>query len=263
MGAPSVRLIPTYSEKKSKAIRLRKLGRSYREIAQAFQVSKATAYAWTRKVKLSISAHNRIQRKKEESLKKGLIAYNKTHNKARSQKAARVREKHKNKALKEIRKLSLRDLKLIGIALYWAEGNKKNRNTFSFSNSDPSMIKVVMRFLREVVKIPDERVTAKMHLYPQIKPQKALSYWSRVTNLPKTRFAKPFFQISKASKRKRNYATLPYGTLHLQVYSTEVIWRVRGWIEGVIKKLMRVSYNGHYATLPRLRRGFDSLHPLR
>ena len=26
---------------------------------------------------------------------------------------------------------------------------------------------------------------------------------------------------------------------------------------------MRVSYNGHYATLPRLRRRFDSAHPLK
>ncbi len=237
MGAPSVRLIPTYLKKKKKAIKLRKKGWSYRELAQTFQVSKATVYAWTRKTKLSKSAQNRIQRKIKEALKKGLIAYNKTHSKIRSQEAEKIREEYKRKALKEIKTLSPKDLKLIGATFYWAEGFKKSRNTFRFSNSDPLAIKIMMRFLIEICKIPKEKVVVKMHLYPQIDPKKATLYWSKVTGLSKTQFAKPQFQISKASKRKRNPNTLPYGTLHLDVYSTKLTWRVKGWIQGITEKI--------------------------
>ena len=236
MGAPSVRLFPFYLRKKKRAVKLRKLGRSYREIAQTLRISKATAYIWTRKVKLSRSARNRIQRKTEESLKRGLIAYNKIHGKIRSEEAAKIRGKYKIRAFKEIKCLSLKNLKLIGIALYWAEGDKKNRNMFRFTNSDPFIIKIMMKFLKEIAEIPEEKIIARMHIYPQINPQAALLYWSKIANLPKTRFVKPFFQISRASKHKRKHNALPYGTLHLEVYNTELTWKMKGWIEGVSQK---------------------------
>lgn len=236
---PSVRLSTIYSSKKEKALRLRAKGWSYKEIAQTLTVSKSTAYYWTRRVKLSKTAQARIEKKIKESLKKGLIAYNKVYSKIRSQEAAKIREGYKEKASRDIKNLSKKDLKLIGAALYWAEGDNKNRNNFSFSNSNPFIIKTIMEFLRKVCKIPDEKIKAKMHLYPQINPRKAILFWSKITNLPKTQFTKPQFQISKASKRKRNPNTLPYGTLHLEVYNTKFLWTVRGWAEGIIKNLMR------------------------
>jgi len=237
MGAPSVRLIPAYKRTKQRAIKLRGEGWSYKEIADKFKISKGTAYLWTHKVKLSKSARQRIQRKIKKAIAKGLIAYNKLYSQVRSREAAKIREEYKDKASREIKGLSLKDLKLIGAALYWAEGDKKNRNMFRFSNSDPFMIKIMMRFLKEVAKIPEEKITARMHLYPQINPKVALSYWSKITNLPKSRFSKPFFQISKASKRKRAPNTLLYGTLHLEVYNTELTWKARGWIKGIVQKI--------------------------
>ncbi len=237
MGAPSVQLIPTYRKNKQQAIKLRQKGWSYKEIADKFEISKGTAYLWTRKVKLSKSAQQRIERKIKRGIAKGLIAYNKLYGPIRSQEANKLREKYKNKSCREIKNLSPKDLKLIGAALYWAEGDKKNRNMFRFSNSDSSMIKIMMKFLEETAKIPKEKITARMHLYPQINPKTALSYWSKITNLPKKRFSKPFFQISKASKHKRSSNTLPYGTLHLEVYNTELTWKTRGWIQGIIQKI--------------------------
>ena len=95
------------------------------------------------------------------------------------------------------------------------------------------------RFLREICKTPEEKIKAKMHLYPQIDPEKATFYWSKITGLSKAQFLKPQFQISKASQHKRNPNTLPYGTLHLEVYNTELTWRMKGWIEGLIKNITR------------------------
>lgn len=240
---PSVRLISLYSDKKSRALKLRRNGHSYKEIADILKISKSTAYFWTRKIKLSKTAQARIEEKIKEALRKGLIAYNEIYGKIRSQEAAKIREGYKEQALKEIlrkiKKLSLRDLKLIGLALYWAEGSKKSRNSTDFSNSDPFIIQTTMRFFREVCRLPEEKIKAKIHLYPQIDPKEATLYWSEITKLPVTQFEKPQVQISKASKKRRNPNTLPYGTLHLRISNTELTWKIKGWIEGIIN-LMRV-----------------------
>lgn len=186
MSGLSVRLIPIYLKKREEAIKLRGKGWSYKELAQKFRVSKSTAYLWTRKVKLSELAQRRIQRKINEALKRGLIAYNKVHSRIRSQEAAKIREGYKEQALKEIlrevKKLSLRDLKLIGLALYWAEGSKKSRNSTDFSNSDPFIIQTAMRFFREVCRLPEEKIKAKIHLYPQIDPKEAIFIGQQLQN---------------------------------------------------------------------------------
>jgi predicted transcriptional regulator len=235
---PSVRLLRVYSDKKSKALKLRRQGYSYLEIAQALRISKSTAYEWSRKVKLSEIAKKRIQRKIKEALRKGLIAYNRIYGPIRSEEAAKIREKYKEKAAKEISKergkLSPRDLQLIGLALFWAEGSKKRRNQTEFSNSDPFIIQAIMRFFREVCKVSENKIKAKIHLYPKINPREATLYWSKITKLPITQFTKPQIQISKASKGKRPRNTLPYGTLHLVISNTELTWRIKGWIEGII-----------------------------
>ena len=236
MRRPSVRLISLYLNKKSKAIKLRKKGQSYKEVADTLRISKSTAYFWTKKIKLSISAQKRIKRKIKEALGKGLIAYNKVYSKIRSREAAKIREGFKEKASKEIKKISKKDIKLIGTALYWAEGNTKNRNRLQFSNSNPLMIKVAMRFFREICNIPDKRIKVRAHIYPGINYRNALNFWSRITKLPKNNFYYPQTQISKSSKGKRLKNTLPYGTIHLTVTNTEITCRVKGWIRGIAEK---------------------------
>lgn len=175
-------------------------------------------------------------RKIKEALKKGLISYNKIYSKIRSREAAKIREEYKEKASKEIKKISKKDLKFIGTALYWAEGNIKNRNRLQFSNSNSLMIKVIMRFFREICNILNDKIGARIHIYPGINYKKALNFWSQIIKLPKSNFYLPQIQVSHASKGKRSRDTLPYGTLHLTVCNTELACRVKGWIQGISKK---------------------------
>ena len=234
---PSVRLVQIYLNKKVRAVNLRKQGYSYQEVAQILKISKSTAYLWTKKIRLSISAKKRIQNKIKEALGRGLIAYNKIHGKIRSQEAAKIREDYKKKASREIKKLSKKDLKLIGAALYWAEGGLRNRNSLRFGNSNPLMIKTIMKFFREVCNIPPEKIKARIHLYPNINQKKATNYWIKITNLPRRNFHPPQIQISRASQGKRPINTLPYGTLHLTVSNTELTCKVKGWIQSISDKI--------------------------
>jgi len=159
------------------------------------------------------------------------------YGKIRSETAAKIRERFIEKASKEIKKLSKKDLKLVGAALYWAEGNTKNRNRIQFGNSNPHMIKVAIQFFRESCKIPNDKISARVHIYPRINYLKTLSFWSKLTKLPKKNFKPPQTQISRASKGKRPFNTLPYGTLHLTINNTELACKIKGWIEGIIQKI--------------------------
>lgn len=49
-------------------------------------------------------------------------------------------EELQKRVAKEIGRLSKRDLLILGCALYWAEGNKKERWSVRFCNSDPEII---------------------------------------------------------------------------------------------------------------------------
>jgi len=226
------------NKKGKRIIALRKKGKTYGEIAEMLNLPKSTVAWWLRDVKISKSLQKQILEKSREKWRKNITAYNKVYAKIRSREATRIREKYKEKAAKEIKNLSKKDLKLIGSALYWAEGNTKNRHCIRFSNSDPLMIKAMIRFLREVCKIPDEKIKARIHLYPGINQQKTTNYWKKITRLPKRNFHPPQIQVSRASKGKRPRNTLPYGTLHLRAGNTEITCKVKGWIEGIIN-LMR------------------------
>lgn len=229
------------NEKGRRIIALRQKGKTYGEIEKILKLPKSTVAWWLRNIKISKSLREQILKRSKEKWRKNITAYNKIYAKIRSTEAAKIREGYKEQGFqeisKEIKKLSQKDLKLIGLALYWAEGNKASRNQTNFSNSDPFIIQTIMRFFREICKVSENKIKAKIHLYPQINPKKATRYWSRITGLPAVQFTKPQIQISKASKRRRNPNTLPYGTLHLNISNTELTWKIKGRIDGIIKKI--------------------------
>lgn len=223
------------NEKGESIIALRKKGKTYGEIQKILNLPKSTVAWWVRGVKLPKYLQKQILKRSREKWRKNITEFNRRNANIRSEKATRIREEYKEKAAKEIKKVTKKDLKFIGTALYWAEGNNKNRNRLQFSNADPLMIEIEMRFFREICEIPNNKITARIHLYPHTNQKNALNYWSKITKLPKTQFKTPQTQISKASKGKRPKNTLPHGTLHVTVCSTELACRIQGWIQGIVK----------------------------
>lgn len=215
------------------AIKLRKNGASYNKICEKLAIPKSTIHYWFRDLRWSQRIKKELTEKAKILTRRNLANYAKI----RSQEAAERREKIIGKASREIKRLSKKDLKFIGIALYWAEGNTKNRNRLQFSNSNPLMIRVAIEFFREICNIPDNRIKARAHIYPGINYQKTLNFWSRITKLHKTNFYKPQIQVSRASKGRRLKNTLPYGTLHLTVTDTQMACKVKGWIRGIAEKI--------------------------
>ncbi len=225
------------NEKGQRIIALRKKGKTYGEIVKILKLPKSTVGWWLRNVKISKSLQKKILERSREKWRRNIATYNKAYGKLRSQEAARIRNEWIEKATNEIKKISKNELKFIGAALYWAEGGLKNRNSLRFGNSNPLMIKTIIKFFRKICNIPDEKIKAKIHLYPGISQQNATHYWSKITGLPKRNFHPPQIQVSRASKGRRSRDTLPYGTLHLIGNNTELACKVKGWIKGISEKI--------------------------
>lgn len=86
----------------------------------------------------------------------------------------------KEKAEKLITDLSHKELAIIGACLYWAEGAKKD---FSFSNTDPIMIRVFLEILRKYFKINNDDIKISLRIYSDLNPKVCLGYWSKITKI--------------------------------------------------------------------------------
>lgn len=216
---------------KEKAILLRKQGKSYNEITEILGIPKSTLSFWLRNVKMPTEIEKEFWNKTRKKWAQNITTFNK-------ERAKIIREKSRQAqatASKDIGKLSKRELFLVGVALYWAEGYKKTRWRIDFSNSDSLMIKLVMRFFREICNVKEDKFFATAQIHPNITPQKAVNYWSRITKIPKKQFLKTYTRITPTSKRKRAFNTLPYGTLRVSVSDVEITNKMKGWISGLEK----------------------------
>lgn len=223
---------------KNKALKLRLQGRSYNEMNKILGIPKATLSDWFRYLELPEKAKERIKNRVYEKSVLGLIKRNKLQTHIAEQRARKIRKTAK----REIKKLSKKELLLIGASLYWAEGYKrpivKNGKVrayhpVSMTNSDPSLIKIFLRFLREVCVVPEEKITANLRIYEHQNENYLLEFWSKLTGIDYNRFEKFYYGVSKSSLGKRPFNILPYGTIQIRIHNSGLFHKIMGWIEGL------------------------------
>ena len=195
-------------------------------------VSKGSLSYWLRDVTLTDLQKRRIYAKDLEVRKK-FVEYNTLKHKDAVLNKAAISEA----ACKEIVDLSQRDLKLIGTALYWAEGYRTVRaKQVDFANSDSAMIKLIMRWFREICRVPNDRFRAKLQIHDAGNIQEAITFWSLATDIPIKQFTKSYIRISPTSrKRVGNY--LPHGICHIRISDTKLLAKIKGWIQGLSEAL--------------------------
>ncbi len=164
---------------KGLAISLRKRGKSYNQITDILKVPKSTLSLWLRNIKMPPGVEKKLWDKTRKKWARSITEFNKKRGEAARQRAKKAQED----AAKDIRPLSRKELLLVGAALYWAEGYKKTRWVLQFSNSDPEMVKLMMRFFKEVCGIPKGKIKAAVQIHPNVTSEKAINYWSRISGI--------------------------------------------------------------------------------
>ena len=223
---------------KFKAYKLRMRGRSYAEISRLLKVPKSTLSSWFADLEIPSESKARILKRVHDLSLNGLLARNKSQTEQAEKRASDIN----SAARKSIGPLSRRDVFMVGLSLYWAEGYKrpiiKNGKVRTYhpvriTNSDPNIIRLYMRFLREVCDVADERITANFRYFEHQDEVQLLNFWQKVIKIPYSGFRKSSKQISISSQRKRPFNVLPYGVLQVSVNDTKLYHKIMGWIDGV------------------------------
>jgi len=210
---------------KEKARTLRMKGYSINQIIKETGFTKSSVSLWVRDIVLT------------EAQKKKLSENGRSVESVERRRVARLfneqakRQVIFDKAKEDYNHISLEQLKLIGIILYLGEGGKTERGTAQLSNADPAVIKIMMRFFREVCKVPEEKFRGNIHTFTHAHVKNTEKYWSKVSGIPVTQFYKTYVKPSAASLHKRQ--TLPYGTFSIYTNDTKLFLTIMGWIERI------------------------------
>ncbi|MHB1316317.1 MAG: hypothetical protein ACYCZW_00480 [Minisyncoccota bacterium] len=224
------------SKLKEKAIALRKEGKVYSEILKEVPVAKSTLSLWLRDVGLAKVQKQRITQKRLDASIRG--------GQARHEQRVKLQQDIFNQAYKDITHISKRELWLIGIALYWAEGSKEKEyypgSRFQFGNSDPRMIRLFVKWLMEAMDIPGDEISFDIYIHKNSKNNENMVkiYWSEVTGFPLDKFKNIYFKKHKIKTNRRNIGNTYYGGLRVTVKaSSNLLRKVTGWTEAIVRSI--------------------------
>jgi transcriptional regulator with XRE-family HTH domain len=123
-------------------------------------------------------------------------------------------------------------LHVAGSMLYWAEGGKK-RNQVRFSNSDPDMVRLFVRFLRTYFAVSNENLRITCHLFADHLPRQREieQFWLDALKLPRSSLCKSVVNVYSKYSTKKRRNKLPYGTCRVMVSRTAVAQSIYGAIQ--------------------------------
>ncbi len=121
----------------------------------------------------------------------------------------------------------LRELKLLGVSLYWAEGAKRGR-VVDFTNSDVAMCQIFMRFLREVCQIDERKLRGFIYCHQNQNPNELIAYWSKTLSIPKKQFTKPYIRLTGTSQKKYP-ERMTHGLVHIRYGDLKLLRQILTW----------------------------------
>lgn len=178
-----------HGELKKRAFDLRLSGLTYPEInAQLGQkLPKSTLSFWFKDIHLTQEQIDRIKDINKEKLARARLISVDIRKQRQEDIFTQLLQKHSRLSKffndDDIAKISL-------ALLYLAEGSKNTKNRLVFGNSDPGIIKLFMKLLRQTFTIDEVKFRCTVQCRADQDVAALESFWSEVTNIPLTKFYK-------------------------------------------------------------------------
>lgn len=223
------------SAQRIEARRLRKNGFSINEIAEKTRSSKRTVSRWCVDVELS-------DNHKEILWSRAKARYSKNFRKYCERKKIKTKQKIielRQRGIKDVDELSNRELFVTGVALYWAEGFKKD-SRIGFANTDLMMIRFFIKWLVDCLKVNRKELSfcVTVNIDHRDRINEIEEYWSNELEISKSQFTKPFYQKTKWKKKFENPEKY-FGVLRVRVAkSLDRLRIIHGFIEGLKKNVV-------------------------
>jgi hypothetical protein len=201
----------TYLKDRARALRVERR-MTIDEIADQLALPRTTVYAWVRDLPLGRTPNW------SKGQRRGL--------RAMQQKFSRLREEAYQSGAVEYEQLSAAPTFRDFIALYVAEGSKRNRNMLEFANSDPRMMALAVGWLGRLTAKPCH---FRIQHHADQDPQQLRAYWGEVLRVDSARIR---------VQRKSNSGQLEgrrwrsrHGVVTVRVYDTLLRARMQAWID--------------------------------
>lgn len=218
-------MVSNNSSIKEKVVALRYSGKTYREIQDAIgrRIPKSTLSYWCKDIPLSEDYQKRIEKMALGNIQKGraiaLIA-----NKIKREKYLYSIERE-NKHLVNILRDNADTAKIALTMLYLGEGKKKTAGSLVFGNSNPSIISLFMKLLRQCYDIDEKKFRCTLQCRADQDTKKLEIFWSKITSVPLSQFYKARIDsrtIGKSSK-KQDYK----GVCRIDYFSARIYAELR------------------------------------
>lgn len=193
---------------REQAIKLRIQGYTYGQIKRELDLAKSTLSDWLRNLPLNKEQVELLSKNRERSRDLAREKYIQTRKNQRLARLKQVLNQQSNFLLP----LSEKELFLVGVFLYWGEGEKRH-GIISISNTDPKVIKFALYWMTNSLKIPKDKIRINLHLYKDMSIDESTNFWSDILGISKTQFNKPY--IKKTNREGLTYKSFGQGTCKL------------------------------------------------
>lgn len=173
-------------ELKNKAFELRKNGKSYRSIQRELGVPLSTLSSWfsdqdwSKEIGLKLAKDAELAGAERLARSRKVRGFGNQFSYAKAKQDAEV----------EYKKLKKSPLFLIGLTLYWAQGNHSSTYYVRVSSSDLQKIIVFKRFIKEFSKESADKLRYSLLITPPLVPKIQVEEWSRKAKIPIQSFTK-------------------------------------------------------------------------
>lgn len=218
---------------KENAVRLRKTGRSYRQIHAELKIPVSTLSDWFSKIDWSKDVAKRLTAETQAIHTTRLVELNRV----RGMNLKRAYESARQEAASELQILKYNPLFIAGVMLYWGEGGKNPKDGVKFVNTDAQMIAFYVNFLTKACRIPMNRIKGHILVYPDLEERICRSYWSKVSGIPISNFTKSTLIHGRHKVRRLNW-----GVCTVTVSSYYFKQKMLEWIRLLPEELMNKRY---------------------
>ncbi|MGO4635487.1 hypothetical protein AB4225_31840 [Streptomyces sp. 2RAF24] len=213
---------------RERARELRLAGRTYDQIQLELSCSKSSISLWVRD--LPKPERKRTREEASEIARRGWEA---TLRRREGERSAT-----KEAAAGAVGELSARELFLVGVALYWAEGTKDKsyarRERVVFVNSDPGMIRTFLAWL-DLLGVDRESHTYHVMIHESADVPAAERYWAGITGTAPGRFGKTSLKRHNPKTTRKNVDDTYQGCLAIRVrQSADLYRRIEGAWCGIV-----------------------------
>ncbi len=114
-----------------------------------------------------------------------------------------------------------KELLVAGIMLYYGEGAKTG-HTVDFANGDVRLLKVFLKFLREICRVDAERLRFYLYCFSSKNSEQLIRFWCSQLSVEPRQFTKPYVR----STLNRGNRTLANGVLHIRYSDKRLLEKV-------------------------------------